>query len=524
MADALPFAGGRRLAIGRKMTQESQIGAMAPIDTYFSKNISTLWLCGGTLAISLLFGGNTMTFSSADAIAEAICLPALVASVIRLQAARSGRAPLALKMALLIAGFALVLLMAQLIPLPPSIWMHFPGRQSVVEALRLAEVSPFWLGISLSPLSTRQSLFSLIPALAVFLATVQTNWSERRLLVAFLICFALVSELLGLLQLAQGTGSAARFYNQDASMAGFFANTNHLGVLLYSSALIAGTWGLSLMFEIMKERAQGDPLHKDRVLQAGLLLVAVILLLFGAAFTRSRAAMSLAIVAGGLAFALTWPYAGKRKSFGPVLVFGLAIAAGLSIGANFALDDLIRRVQIGVADSSRADIAQQTWVVIKDYFPIGSGFGTFIPAYASHETAATAVVAAVNRAHNDFLEWLVEGSAAAGAIAALGVLWVIWMNLSAMRRERDPSFADASIRRAAAAVLGLVLVHSTVDYPLRTIAIMAMCAFCAGLCIDPFRARKMSEDGSLRTPTHGNGRRSFQHRLVSIFPKLTGSG
>jgi O-antigen ligase len=82
----------------------------------------------------------------------------------------------------------------------------------------------------------------------------------------------------------------------------------------------------------------------------------------------------------------------------------------------------------------------------------------------------------MNHAHNDWLELLLETGIAGVLLAAAFLGW--WgLRVRAVWRaeERDP-FAQAAVIASAA-----MLLHSIVDYPLRTAALSAVFAACLGL-------------------------------------------
>ena len=70
----------------------------------------------------------------------------------------------------------------QLVPLPPSCGRNLPGRESVAGTFELLGKRTPWMPISVSPHATWISFLSLIPPMAIFLATVQLGYRERRAL------------------------------------------------------------------------------------------------------------------------------------------------------------------------------------------------------------------------------------------------------------------------------------------------------------------------------------------------------
>jgi O-antigen ligase len=114
---------------------------------------------------------------------------------------------------------------------------------------------------------------------------------------------------------------------------------------------------------------------------------------------------------------------------------------------------------------------------LKANLPLGSGFGSFEPVFRQFEDPATVGPVYANHSHSDLIETLLEGGVLSGLLL-LGFLywfvrrsWKLWMQYG----SRDPIACAASV-----AVL-LVLLHSLVDYPLRTSAIAVPFALCLAL-------------------------------------------
>ena len=115
----------------------------------------------------------------------------------------------------------------------------------------------------------------------------------------------------------------------------------------------------------------------------------------------------------------------------------------------------------------------------KDYLPFGSGIGTFVPIYQRYERLEYLLESYVNRAHNDWLEtWLEGGLLTATVVCALVACYLFLAYRS--WRTANPNFLVA-YARAGSICVGLLLIHSVLDYPLRTTALMVMvaisCAF-----------------------------------------------
>jgi O-antigen ligase len=128
----------------------------------------------------------------------------------------------------------------------------------------------------------------------------------------------------------------------------------------------------------------------------------------------------------------------------------------------------------GGEQQQRPFIIATTLQAASDHFPAGSGGGSFLRVYQHYEDPAEASPQYRNHAHNDYAEVLLEY----GALGALLILAVIgwWARQAQVAwRGQGPGFAEA---RAGVIMLGILLVHSAVDYPLRTgaLALLATAA------------------------------------------------
>jgi hypothetical protein len=132
-------------------------------------------------------------------------------------------------------------------------------------------------------------------------------------------------------------------------------------------------------------------------------------------------------------------------------------------------------------------LARVTIEAARALLPLGSAVGTFVPVYASFEKPRdTMINTFANRAHNDFLEGLLESGLV--GVVMLGV-FLIWFVLNSVRHWRrthtDIAQTDQLLPRAATIVVALLLAHSLSDYPLRTAAIMVVIAFSCALLLEP---------------------------------------
>jgi hypothetical protein len=210
--------------------------------------------CAFALACSLLLGGGTRGGFLSDAILQLLAIPVLLVAISSLVESRALKTGARRDVSWILAFCCAIVLvpLVQLIPLPPSIWTRLPGRDVVAKLIGLLGGDMPWLPMSVSAHATWLSCLSLLPPMAVFLATIQLGYSERRQLSLLIIAIGVASVFLGLTQVAQGESSPLRFFaiTNPTEAVGFFANRNHFAALLYSVLVLAAVWAIDVAFKI----------------------------------------------------------------------------------------------------------------------------------------------------------------------------------------------------------------------------------------------------------------------------------
>ena len=433
--------------------------------------------------LALIFGGATSQGHASDALVELACLPLLAAALMRL-ATQSRARRAAIPLVLLALMLALPLL--QLIPMPPGMWPHLPGRAAVVEVLAFTDRPLPWWPVSLDPSGTLGSFLSVLPAAAIFLAVLSTDVRDRRMMTLGLVGFAAATVVL-----AQGPGSPLRFYtitNFDSSV-GFFANRNHYAALLCAVLPLALAWTIH-------SAGLGGTERRLRALLFGAISV---LLLLGAALSLSRAGILLATLALGSSILLLDFDAARESRRSVVRLMVVIGAIAVLMIANYALSGLLSRFASSGIDDFRFQIWSITRAAISSVFPFGAGFGTFQPLYLAFDRPEALSGAYVNRAHNDWLELVLEAGLPA---LLLMIAFCVWFARSAWRAWRghvsEEVRLDVKLVRAATLSLVILLLHSFVDYPLRTIAGEALFAFLCGLLVAPLCRMEKPPSGRRR--------------------------
>jgi O-antigen ligase len=142
---------------------------------------------------------------------------------------------------------------------------------------------------------------------------------------------------------------------------------------------------------------------------------------------------------------------------------------------HFRMAGLLRLAGTDPVSDYRAVISSVSLQTLKGFLPFGSGFGSFVPAYQLFETPATMQSSYINHAHNDWLELVLEGGLPMALVLAAFVMWFGVAVISVWRNVESELIAKAACISAS-----VLLLHSFVDYPLRTPALMVMFALCCG--------------------------------------------
>jgi O-antigen ligase len=132
--------------------------------------------------------------------------------------------------------------------------------------------------------------------------------------------------------------------------------------------------------------------------------------------------------------------------------------------------------------------------IVGDFFPFGSGFGSFDPVYRYYEPDALLGPAYLNHAHNDFLELVMTGGLPAAAVALVFMVWTVRQALR-LRRATETSPRG----RYALLAIGMIVLAafaSLVDYPLRTPIHVMLFAFASGwlAALEPHPRSSHAED------------------------------
>ncbi|MEO7410453.1 MAG: O-antigen ligase family protein [Sphingomicrobium sp.] len=386
-----------------------------------------------------------------------------------------------------LAVAAVAIVVVQLIPLPPAIWTGFPGRELVVRGFALLGQPLPWMPLSLAPADTIATAMAMLPPLAMLALILRLGAYRNSWLLIALLLATFISVALGVMQIQSG-GSGPYLYRQANlnTASGLFANANHMATLLLVS--------IPLLIALGARRWRKLPGSNDRTLTATLTGGAAVVVLLGVVLNQSFALLVIGAPVIGAA-ALQLIPAGRVRLGRLAIMLGLLFVAGAAV--------LAVMVSSGMGDANRTSVTMRgeiwshTSEAIRDFGVAGSGVGTFTAIYPHYEDPATIDRTYVNHAHNDYLELALEGGMPA---ILLMIAFLVWWSARAFLIWRSPNAAE--VGRAACIAAAAILLHSLVDYPLRTAGIATIFAMALALMADPSRRRHQVRLAELRPTRH----------------------
>lgn len=358
--------------------------------------------------------------------------------------------------------------MAQVIPLPPSIWQALPGRELIAQSYAAANIaSDSWFSASLDPIRTLTAFCSTIVPATMIIVGWSLTADQRHTLVRSLGVAALAALMLGAIQLA--SANTAMMLQDIDHKAGYlyatFSNHNSTGLFFLISATV--------LLGLPQSRTVIGPAIK---------LAVILLLTLAVIVTRSRSAMVLLLVFFSFAMvrgAAAWSVnrrVGARFSRNSILAGGAAILVGIAAVAasvaagGQAADSFQRFAQV---ETDRLEMWDDGAFVASRYWPAGAGTGAFGEVFQADESLEYVSPAKAGRAHNDYLELAIE-SGVIGLLLLAG--WFAWLAHAMWRRRHDP---DRWLAAAAMVSFVAIALQSVLDYPLRNEAMLCV----AGLLV-----------------------------------------
>ena len=339
---------------------------------------------------------------------------------------------------LVLATIAVVLL--QLVPLPTE-WLN--SQQGIVAAAGI-DIESSMRPISLNIGRTLEVLAWTLSLSLLLVAISKIGFNEAYGLVPIFLIGVVCHMMAGIVQYSSASTQVAENMLGFTFRAGMFANANHFSALMFIS--------IPLAFAYFYDRR--------RLLLFLIYLIAVLLVLLA---VGSRAGVVIGFAITLLSMLILF----RRGVFGT-----LSLLLGSAVMGIYGIGLWARISQEGLQQGARETFALTTVEGIWDNLLVGVGYGNFVDAYRSYESTEDILSYYANHAHNDFLELLFEGGLPVGVLM---ILFVVVFFKRVAETIRLP------VHYACSLSLLFLLLHSVVDYPLRTMAISI--SFCLMLAI-----------------------------------------
>lgn len=346
----------------------------------------------------------------------------------------------------LLAGLSIPII--YLIPLPLSIWEQLPGRNNFLPSINwlIEKGEPVpWLSLSLIPQNTVHALLAIIPILAIFLGTVYQNKKGLLWIAYALIIIASVQATIGFIQ-----------YPVTSHAQGTYINTNHFAAFMYM--VLPFTFAL-LTYAIGSKASNyegGGYSYFNSTFLFG--LISILLILSGI-FSTSRTGGFLIFSAVIISIVVFFRHIGGRQGMGLSTLLGIL---GLGAATSIGLIPVINRfVTLNPAESLRWEIFPDMITGVQKYFPIGSGPGTFQEIFITFQSMGIDREGFVNRAHNDYLELLLE-TGIIGVIFTVLAFFIFIQGWLSLRKQ--PWNKIKFLNSAAGIAVSLMLVHALLDF------------------------------------------------------------
>ena len=368
-----------------------------------------------------------------------------------------------------IVGFVFLVALVYIAPLPVHLEDYSQGLRKAADIRAAANVSGAPQTLAMAPHAALQSLFFLFAPLAIILFALQLTRDNLSLALPLLIVLGTISGVVGVLQLAGGASGPLYLYHttNNGSAVGLFANRNHAAVFL------ACLFPMLAIFAALSQATHRGGRNKRQLIATAIGVVLIPLILV----TGSRSGMFAAIIGliSGVFLYNSVSQARRRSKTGISLtpVLALAVVACLVFATIFfSRAEAIERIfAYNGPANDRTDFWTSGVTLFWQYFPLGLGPGSFVPAFQADEPVALLSGEYLNRLHNDWLETGLTYGVLGMLLMLVGAFYYfrrtfhLWFRL-------DGGRTSVALGRMASVVIAILGVASLSDYPLRTPAMM----------------------------------------------------
>ena len=335
--------------------------------------------------------------------------------------------------------------------------------------------------MAIVPSGAINALGSLLVPLGALVLVAQLEERELALLPSGMLLFITLAALVGLVQTTSLLFDNPFINDAPGEVSGVFANRNHFALLLAVGCLLAPVWAFL--------GSTPGALGWRGPVAIGLVMLFTMLILI----SGSRAGLLLGALASLVGLFLVFGrIRGALIGFPRWLLPLLLLLVFLSIGSLVALSlnadrafGIDRAFAESASDDLRVRATPTVMAMVRNYFPAGTGAGSFDPLFRLHEPFGLLQPFYLNHAHNDFLEVVLEHGLLGALLLLVAAMW--WM-ATTVRAWRGGPGAGPLLARTASVILLLVVMASAVDYPARTPIVMVLLVVAAAWTRIPARA------------------------------------
>jgi O-antigen ligase len=318
-----------------------------------------------------------------------------------------------------------------------------------------------------------QSQISLIKSLAyfcIFLSCLMLLDNEkhiRRLLLVLLLS-GTFQAIYAVLEMLSGSGFSLVFdLPISKSATGSFIYKNHFANFLML-CLSAGIGLMGTDIEINKSKKPQDwriSLISTLLTSKTLIRICLAIMVIAIVMTRSRMG-NVAFFSAMIAVSLFALVLDRKRSKGlSILLVSMLIVDLFIVSKWFGLDKVQQRLaETSLSQETRDEVVLDSLPIVKDYPIIGSGAGSFYSVFPGYKNSIINVF--YKRAHNDYLQILIEYGVLGFTFLGLLVLFSFIKAMTALKKNVSP-ISKGTAFACLMACVGM-LIHMTVDFPLQS--------------------------------------------------------
>jgi hypothetical protein len=365
---------------------------------------------------------------------------------------------------------AAAVIAAQLIPLPYSLRLRIAPSSIAYEQIASLPAAAAALPPA-GPITVNRTatLFGLLAVIVLLVLFWSARTAFRRGGVRTTIRgIALMGAVLAPLGVIQHALAPHRFYGLWTSHIGNalvytpFMNRNDFASWLVMAIPLTAGYAIA---HIQSRRRAGIPFDPEAAFDDKTLVLGIGLIVMTAGVL---AAMSRSALIGSAAALVVFVLLSRGRMSRQWIVWMLAgTIAVVMVAAVYAANAgaLTMRFSGAVSEglAGRVAIWKQTWPMVRDFWPAGSGIGTYQQVMVLYQTT-TSRLFYISHADNEYLQVLAEGGALLGVPAAVAATALAVLVATRLRSDRTPLFW---MRAGAASGMVAVAVQNVFEMTLR---------------------------------------------------------